>query len=107
MTLQFETTLLLSATDPGSLSNSLTSMRQPMKKYGKLVLVDLAGSERLKVSTACLPDVPDWHSCHFIYKEQLMHTSMATHQFCRSCSLNQAHLCIQPAYHVPYTCCSD
>ena len=74
MTLQFETTLLLSATDPGRLSNSLTSMRQPMKKYGKLVLVDLAGSERLKVSTACLPNVADRHLCHIMCKEQLMHT---------------------------------
>ena len=49
MTLQFETTPLLSATNSGSLPGSHSPNRQPLKKYGKLVLVDLAGSERLKV----------------------------------------------------------
>ena len=46
MTLQFETTPLL--TRGGSAAGS-RGVTPAMKKYGKLVLVDLAGSERLKV----------------------------------------------------------
>lgn len=49
MTLQFETTPLLNRSN--SMSSSLNTFGQPMKKYGKLVLVDLAGSERLKVQS--------------------------------------------------------
>ena len=52
MTLQFETTPLLNRSN--SMSSSLNTAGQPMKKYGKLVLVDLAGSERLKVSELLL-----------------------------------------------------
>lgn len=48
MTLQFETTPLLSA-NPGNMFGHTASASQSLKKYGKLVLVDLAGSERLKV----------------------------------------------------------
>lgn len=58
MTLQFETTPLLSAINSGSMNGSVTPLGQPLKKHGKLVLVDLAGSERLKVSIPSLISLP-------------------------------------------------
>lgn len=69
MTLQFETTPLMSA-QPGNMPSS--ARISSVKKYGKLVLVDLAGSERLKVTHA--PSV-----CHDTHPHLSMHESVNKH----------------------------